>query len=85
MSSAPLTVSDLQLSAILRACDPLPPPDREPFLFALADLLRGEPQPLGDGSVFRAVRSLQREFFQPPRGMLKAPEPHRRRVGEPIE
>jgi hypothetical protein len=62
----PLALSDAQMSAVIRACDPLLPPDRDAFFRALANVLRGEPQPIGDGAVFRAVRSLQREFFRPP-------------------
>jgi hypothetical protein len=36
--------------------EPLAPPDRSSFLAALANLLREEPQPLGDGAVFRSAR-----------------------------
>ena len=42
------------------------PSDRSAFLCALANVLRGEPQPLSDGSVHRAIRALQREFRTPP-------------------
>jgi len=42
---------------ILRACEPLLPADRDPFLRALAHRLSGEPE-LGDGVVGRAIREL---------------------------
>lgn len=41
------------------------PADRSAFLVALAQLLRNEPN-IGDGTVSRAIRSLQREFWRPP-------------------
>jgi stage V sporulation protein SpoVS len=63
----PLKLSDSQMSAILQACAPLARPDRDAFVCALANVLRSELQPLGDGAVHRAVRALQREFFRPPR------------------
>ena len=62
----PIGVSDNQLDMIMRACAPLEPVDRDPFLRALAAALCGEPQPLGDGAVYRACKALQREFFKPP-------------------
>ena len=64
--SPPLALSDSQMDAVLRAAEPLLLYDRGPFLIALAELLRNEPQPLGDGAVFRACRELQRQFFRPP-------------------
>jgi hypothetical protein len=67
MSTTKLVLSDAAMSAVLAACQPLPPPDRDAFLCALANLLRSELQPLGDGAVARAIRSLQREFWSPPR------------------
>jgi hypothetical protein len=36
----------------------LVPHDRSAFLAALASLLRHEPQPLGDGAVFRSAKEL---------------------------
>jgi hypothetical protein len=81
---SPLSLSDDQMSAVFRACEPLLPPDRSAFLIALAQLLRSEPQ-LGDGVVFRAVRSLQREFFRPPTINAGGTAHHNRKsVGEPI-
>lgn len=50
---------------MVQACEPLLPTDRSAFLVALANLLRNEAT-IGDGTVHRAIRSLQREFWQPP-------------------
>ncbi len=82
--STPIALSDEQLTAVLRACDPLLPSDRDPFLRALAALLASESQqPPGDGAVFRAIKSLQRGFFRPPTATA-GPQSHRT-VGPPIE
>ena len=62
----PIGVSDDQLAMIMRACEPLEPVDRDPFLRALAQALGSEPQPLGDGAVFRTIKALQKEFWRPP-------------------
>ena len=77
----PLSLTDQQMSAVLRACEPMLPADRDPFLRALAAALRDQRE-LGDGVVFRAIRHLQREFRQPPR-IEKGSTSHRV-VGEPI-
>jgi hypothetical protein len=85
MSPQPLALTDNQYDAVCRACEPILPGDRDAFLRALANVLRGEPQPLGDGSVFRAIRALQREFWQPPPPERSWANAHtRRRVGEAI-
>ena len=58
------------------------------FLEALhyfVGVLRGEPQPLGDGIVGRAIRSLQREFFRPPSVTNEGHTNHNRKnLGPPI-
>ena len=76
MSHPPLALTDSQMTAVLRACAPLLPQDRDAFLRALAQVLRDEPE-LGDGVVFRAIRSLQREFWQPPMSVAQAPRARR--------
>jgi hypothetical protein len=80
----PLALSDEQMSTVLNAAAPLLPPDRDAFLRALANVLRGEPQPLGDGTVHRAIKGLQREFWRPP-AITKEAVHHHRRVGPAIE
>ena len=79
----PIGISDSQLEMIMEACTPMLPQDRDRFLRALADALGGEPQPLGDGQLHRAVRSLQRQYWRPPAIDHEARHTTRR-VGEPI-
>ncbi len=62
---SPLLLTDEQYAAVNQACAPLLPADRAAFLFALAELLRSEAV-IGDGTINRAIRSLQREFWRPP-------------------
>ncbi len=61
----PLALTDQQYAAVCQACEPLLPADRDAFLRALAHVLQGEVE-IGDGTVTRAIRSLQREFWRPP-------------------
>jgi hypothetical protein len=64
--TTPISLSDDQLAAVMRACAPLMPVDRDPFLRALAHRLRG--QEIGDGTVGRAIRELLHGgFFKPPK------------------
>jgi hypothetical protein len=60
----PIALTDDQLAAIFRATEPLEPLRRSAFLIALAQMLRGEPE-IGDGSLFRCILHLQREFHDP--------------------
>jgi hypothetical protein len=76
-SPRPLSLSDEQLSALLRAAGPLPPDLRSPFLAAVAHALRDVP--IGDGSVHRIVREVQREFFRAPDLSRGRTEPRSRR------
>ena len=64
-SGAMISLSDAELTAVLDACKPLRPGDRDPFLRALAQELGREPQ-LGPGVIHRVARNLQRQFFDPP-------------------
>lgn len=61
----PLRLSDSELDAIMHACRPIPPERRDGFLLAVASELKrcGE---IGPGSVHRAIRSVVRDFFDPP-------------------
>jgi hypothetical protein len=56
----PISLSDQQLDAVLRAAEPLLPCDRGPFLEALAQPL------IRDGTVHRAIADTQRRFWDPP-------------------
>jgi hypothetical protein len=59
-----LHLSDDQLDQVFRAARPLAVHDRDAFLQAVADGLRGKT--IGDGEVFRAVREAQRLFYDAP-------------------
>jgi hypothetical protein len=61
---APIALTDDQLDAIMRACEPLRPADRGGFLEAVAAALQG--RKVGDGAVYLAIRQTQRRFFDPP-------------------
>jgi hypothetical protein len=53
-----LALTDDQLTHVTRLAEPLAPADRSAFLAALANMLRSEPQPVGDGAVHRAAKQL---------------------------
>jgi hypothetical protein len=81
----PISLSDDQLSTVMKAAAPLDPHRRSAFLVALATMLRSEPQPIGDGSLGRAIRQLQPTFHDPLSVGSPMAEPRsRRRVGAPI-
>jgi hypothetical protein len=61
----PLRLTDAELTAILNACRPLRPRDRDQFLKDIAAELASLPM-LGDGAVHRAIVSVQRRHFDPP-------------------
>jgi hypothetical protein len=63
MSRPPLSLSDEQLDAVLHAARPLPVEDRDAFLQQVAMALQD--QPIGDGSVHRVVKQVQRQFWNP--------------------
>ncbi|OLB72067.1 MAG: hypothetical protein AUI16_21535 [Alphaproteobacteria bacterium 13_2_20CM_2_64_7] len=60
----PLHLTDEQLAALMRACEPLRPDARAGFLEAVAAALKG--REIGDGSVGRAIAAAQRQFFDAP-------------------
>jgi hypothetical protein len=64
MTRAPIALSDQQLDAVYAACRPLAPEVRDEFLRRLANALDGGP--VGDGQLWRTIKALQRELFQPP-------------------
>jgi hypothetical protein len=55
---SPISLSDDQLTVVTQFAEPLAPPDRSVFLAELANLLRHEPRPIGDGAVHRAAKQL---------------------------
>jgi hypothetical protein len=60
-----LSLSDSALEQVMAAAHPLAPDQRGPFLEALAGRLSGVGE-IGDGAVHRAIRELQRDYFDPP-------------------
>ena len=81
--SKPISLSDEQLSAVMRAVEPLQPGERSVVLSKLADHLRAAGE-VGDGQLFRLLRELVRQYFRPP---TVSPEPvhYRRNIGEALE
>jgi hypothetical protein len=61
---SPLRLTDDQLTAVLRAAEPLAVGDRSAFLQDVAAALQG--QELGDGAVYRTVAQVQRRYYDPP-------------------
>ena len=61
----PISVSESQLAAILRAAAPLRQQDVEDYMRMVAEQLRARPM-IGDGDVYRAVEVAQRKYFDPP-------------------
>jgi hypothetical protein len=61
----PLRLSDAELDAVLAAARPITPDRRDAFLQAIANILADQRE-LGPGVVFRIIRDVQREFFDPP-------------------
>jgi hypothetical protein len=81
----PIAVSDSQLDAIMRACQPLQPLERSAFLAAMAHRLRGCGD-LGDGELHRIIREVIREVWRPPTiNAGGTPHHNRRSVGAAIE
>jgi hypothetical protein len=59
----PLSLSDDELSQVLRAAEALQPPDRLVFLEMVARDLRGQPV-VGSGILHRLLREAQSQFLQ---------------------
>lgn len=64
-TSSLLDFSDAEISAIMVACHPLQRHDRDAFLRAVAAEIAALPH-RGPGSVHRAIREVQRRYFDPP-------------------
>jgi hypothetical protein len=59
----PIPLTSLQFAAIANAAAALCPSDRDPFIAAVAAELDG--QPIGDGTIGRAIRAVQGRFGHP--------------------
>jgi hypothetical protein len=82
---APISLSDEELSFVMRITEPLPAADRSAYLRALAKLLQQEPV-LGPGLTYRLARQLLREFWKAPQltDAPSLPVHSRRKVGSAI-
>jgi hypothetical protein len=60
---SPIPVTDPQFLAICNAATALCPSDRDQFIAQVHAALRG--QPIGDGSIGRAIRAVQASFPHP--------------------
>jgi hypothetical protein len=74
ISKTPISLSDQQLDAVLRAAEPLQPRDRGLFLEEVARELATLPD-IGDGALHRIIMTVQHKHFDPPReaGNFTAP------------
>jgi hypothetical protein len=61
-----VTLTDAQIAAITNATRPLQPQERTQFMAALLELLLFSQIEMGDGTLGRALRELQRKHFRPP-------------------
>jgi hypothetical protein len=71
----PICLTDSELEAVMNACRPLQPRDRDRFLRQVAEAIVALPE-RGDGSVARAIRATWRTFYDPPD--LRSDEPRSR-------
>jgi hypothetical protein len=60
-----VSLSDEQMTAVLRAASPLEPRDRGPFLEEVAAALATLPD-IGDGALHRIIATVQRKHFSRP-------------------
>jgi hypothetical protein len=79
----PIRLRDAQLDAIKRACAPLRPDARAGFLQAVAAALQG--CEIGDGSVYLAIATAQKMFFDAPLSTDGRQEPRHRTARAPLE
>jgi hypothetical protein len=61
----PLSLTDAELQAVMAACRPLQPRDRDLFLKDVAAEIAALPM-CGDGAVHRIIREVQRRHYDPP-------------------
>jgi hypothetical protein len=62
----PPGLTDSELDAIMNSAAPLDRDQRDPFVRAVIAELANHRGEIGDGTVHRAIRSLQPLFFRPP-------------------
>jgi hypothetical protein len=76
----PISLSDAQLDAVMLAAQPIDRRHRSAFLEAVAAQLQAISDP-GDGDVARAIRSVQRLYFDPPLATERPPQQLVRKAG----
>jgi hypothetical protein len=62
---SPIALTDEQITTIMQLTRPLQPDQRVAFFEMLAAKLNGRRE-IGDGTIYRLCRELQREVFAPP-------------------
>jgi hypothetical protein len=63
--SPPIHLSDSELQAVIDACKPLQPRDRDAFLKDVAQEIAALPM-RGDGAIHRVIATVQRRHWDPP-------------------
>jgi hypothetical protein len=76
----PIALTDDQITSIMQLAAPLSPADRVRFLQLIAERLRNQDD-VGDGSISRLCRELQRQFFTPPSTETARGSPRHLKVG----
>ena len=71
----PISLTDSELDAVMNACRPLAPHERDRFLKAVAQAIVNLPE-RGPGSVCRAIHATFRTYYDPPD--LRTDEPRSR-------
>jgi len=61
----PVSLTDIQLDAVLAAAHPLPVEKRSAFLADVARTLASE-RVIGDGLLHRVIMHVQRQYWDPP-------------------
>src|SRR5262245_28668718 len=62
---SPVSLTDIQMDAVLAAAHPLAPDRRSAFLAEVARTLASE-RVIGDGLLHRVIMHVQRQYFDPP-------------------
>ena len=61
-----VVLTDSQIASILNALRPMQASERTQFQAALLEALLNHRDEIGDGTIGRLVRDLQKKYFQPP-------------------
>jgi hypothetical protein len=75
----PLRLSDSELDAVFAAARPIVPSKRDAFLQSLASELARQSE-LGPGAIYRAIREVQKKFFDPPLSTAEIGKPSQPRM-----